>query len=135
MQVAIIDTNTEDLERLEDIIKQIDSDVKCLSFVFADQAMRVIANELIQVPNYIFINVNLPRLTGPECLRKLKQVPRLKSSKIIMFAEVMPQAVGQAFIKRGAFDFFQKPLDDSIYSSKVKDIFEGVSEQPVGSYA
>ena len=52
-----------------------------------------------------------------------------------MFAEVMPQAVGQAFLKRGAFDFFQKPVDDSIYTSKVKDIFDGVSEPAVHSYA
>lgn len=128
MQIAIIDTNLDDLEILESIIKEIDSDVNCISFVFADEAIRILGTELNTVPNYIFVNADLPRVNGSDCLRMLKQIPKLSACKIIMFAQVMPKAVGNAFISLGAFDFFQKPIVKSSYKAKIKKIFDKIPE-------
>lgn len=123
-RVIIIDNDIAVLEILEHAIKKIAPDVCCLSFVFADEAIRVVKTELITIPDYIFINVDVSRVTAPECLRVLTRIPKLSECKIIMFAQVMPNAVGKAFIALGAFDFFQKPVVKSSYKTKIKMIFD-----------
>ncbi len=45
-----------------------------------------------------------------------------------MFAQVMPNAVGEAFIALGAFDFFQKPVVRSSYKTMIKMIFDKTPE-------
>lgn len=126
--VFIISNNKAELEVLEAAIKGAYLDVCCLSFIFPDEALRIIGSELNTVPNYIFIDVDLSRVTGPDCLRILKRMPKLSSCKIVMFAEVMPQAVGNAFIKLGAFDFFQKPVAGSSYKITIENIIEKIPE-------
>lgn len=126
--VFIISNDIADLEILEEAIKAADSNVCCLSFIFADEALRIIGSELNTFPHYIFIDVDLSRVTGADCLRTLKGIPKLSSCKIIMFAEVMPTAVGNTFIEQGAFDFFQKPVDRSSYRIKIENIFDKMAE-------
>jgi len=126
--VFIISNNKAELEVLEESIKEVYPDVCCLSFIFADEALRIIGSELNTVPSYIFIDADLSRVTGPDCLRILKRIPKLISCKIVMFGAVMPQAVGNSFIKLGAFDFFQKPVAGSSYKITIESIIEKIAE-------
>lgn len=123
-RIVIIDNDTEDLETLEGNIKQIDPSAVCLSFVFSDEALRALSEEFIHVPDYIFIDVNMSRISGPDCLAYLTQVPRLSAVKIVMFSGVMPPAVGEAFVKLGAAAYFQKPLLDADYRRRLQNIFK-----------
>jgi DNA-binding NtrC family response regulator len=132
-RVVIIDNDTDDLEMLETAILQVSPAATCLSFVFADEAIRVIGEELNSVPDFIFIDVNMSRVSGPDCLRMLKEIHKLKDCKIIMFSGVMPAVVGESFINAGAFTFFQKPLHESAYREKIMDIFSRSSHESVHS--
>ena len=120
--VVIIDNDPEDLERLESVIEQVDPQATCLSFVFADEAVRLLRDE-ISPPEFIFIDVNMRRLTGPECLKILSEDEKLKACKIVMFSVVMPPLVGESFIQRGAFAYYQKPISESLYLNIVGNIF------------
>jgi CheY-like chemotaxis protein len=121
---VLIDNDVEDLAMLEGAMRETSPNLTCISCIFPDEAIHLINHFLTVAPDYIFIDVNMSRMTGPECLTSLKMIESLSDCKIIMFSGVMPPAVGEAFKKLGASDYFQKPILGSQYRTALSKIFD-----------
>ena len=52
--VVIIDDDSDDLEIMKEALSHVDSSLLCISFVYPDEAIRLLARELILLPDYIF---------------------------------------------------------------------------------
>ena len=96
----LIDDDRDDLEFLEEAIRQVDHSVKCISYLFCDDALRKIFNDSSSVPNYIFIDMNMPRLNGNQCLKELRSDPKLKNVPITMLSTSMPASDGRSLSKK-----------------------------------
>ena len=118
----LIDDDRDDLELLEEAIRQVDHSVKCISYLFCDDALRKIFNELSSVPNYIFIDINMPRLNGNECLKELRSDPKLKNVPITMLSTSMPAPVAEVLKENGASFTFEKPKNFEDYEQILKVI-------------
>ena len=116
----LIDDDPDDLGFLEEAIKLIDGSVKCISYLFCDDAVDKIVNDLSPVPHYIFIDMNMPRLTGDQCLKELRKDPKLKNVLIAVLSTSMPSTVAEPLRENGANFTFQKPnkFDDYKYILK-----------------
>ena len=120
--VVLIDDDAEDLETLTSVIREIDPKTFCICFVHADEALQVVGDELKRKPDFIFIDVNMRRKTGAECLAELRQRSEFNSCQIIMFSIVMPATVVDSFKMMGASHAFQKPLVRQAYREILDDI-------------
>lgn len=118
----LIDDDRDDLELLEEAIKQVDDSVKCISYLFCDDAVRKIINDHSLVPNYIFIDMNMPRLNGNQCLRQLRGDPKLKNVPITMLSTSMPAPVAEVLKENGASFTFEKPINFEDYEPILKRI-------------
>jgi CheY-like chemotaxis protein len=107
--VILIDDDQDDLDLMRETIKEMDRSILCISFIYPEEALRVVTDELIFAPNYIFIDINMPVITGDKLLREFRKVLSLNSSVITMFSTSMPQPVSQALIDSGASYTFEKP--------------------------
>jgi CheY-like chemotaxis protein len=126
MKTAIlIDDDRDDLEILEEAIKQVDNSVRCISYLFCDDAINKILANSFGVPNYIFIDMNMPRLNGNECLKELRREPKLKNVPIAMLSTSMPSPVAKTLRENGATFAFQKPVTFEDYEDILKPIFTG----------
>ncbi len=125
--IVLIDNNLEDLRLLERSIRTFDRDAFCISFIFADEAIYTITQYLRQTPDVIFLNANTKRITGPECLARLRQLDALSHCRIIMFSGMMPAAVGESFLKLGASYYFQTPAGASQYQATIGEVFRNLS--------
>lgn len=125
--VVLIDNDAEDLALLESAVRETAPDAQCISCVFPDEAVHLISHFLRVAPDYVFIDVNMSRMTGPECLLALRTLEGLSNCNFVMFSGVMPPAVGEAFKKLGASDYFQKPVLSSQYKNALANIFSKYS--------
>ena len=123
---VLIEDDLEDLESLESALKTVDPTIFCICCIHSDEAVRVISEELKTLPQYIFIDVNMSRKTGAECLACLRGRNELNACKVIMFSVVMPQTVGDSFMSLGADFAFQKPSSAFGYNDIVRDIMRHV---------
>lgn len=119
---VLIDNDPESLEWLEGVVKATVPEARCYSFIFSDEALDILSGEPAMIPDYIFIEVHLNRVSGRECLARIRTIPKLNASKVIMMSSVMPAAVGEAFKKTGASDYFQKPLLQSDFRHLIETI-------------
>lgn len=81
--VVIIDDDSDDLDIMRETLNQIDPTFVCISFIFPDEAIRVLKNNLIFKPDYIFVDINMPKITGIECLTELRAIDDLLETPII----------------------------------------------------
>jgi CheY-like chemotaxis protein len=123
--VVIIDDDSDDLDIMKEALSQVDSSLLCISFVYPDEAIRLLSKELILLPDFIFIDINIPRISGDECLRHLRSIKEFDSIPIIMYSTSMPAVVAQTLQLKGANFTFQKPFEFRGYVSVLERIIYG----------
>ena len=119
----LIDDDRDDLEFLQEAIKEVDKSLVCIPYVYCDEAIRDIATESKFIPNYIFIDINMPKISGDECLRLLRKNPNFDKVTITMFSTSMPNNVSQVLKTSGADFTFEKPHRLEAYHTILKRIF------------
>jgi CheY-like chemotaxis protein len=121
--IVVIDDDQDDLEVMRESISMIDPSLLCLGFISGDEVIRKIANRHILLPDYIFIDINMPGKTGPECLRDLRKLRELDNTTIIIYSTTLPETVSKQLLKAGANFTFQKPTSVREYSKTLEHIF------------
>jgi len=118
----LIDDDGDDLEFLAEAIKSVDNSVKCITYLYCDEALNLISTDTSNLPNYIFIDINMPRLDGQECLRQLRKNPNLDGVTITMLSTSMTPVVAKNLKEDGADFTFQKPNKFAEYQYILENI-------------
>ena len=74
-----------------------------------EQLMQLLTNEINELPHILFLDLNMPRKNGFECLSEIKQNSKLKDLPVIIFSTSFEQEVVNLLYKSGAQYFIRKP--------------------------
>ena len=85
MTILNVDDDEEDIEIFCDAVNEIDSSIICLIANSADEALKILNSE-IELPEYIFLDINMPKVDGNACLKEIKKDRRLKRIPVIMYS-------------------------------------------------
>ena len=77
-----------------------------------------------KLPDMLFLDLNMPRKSGFECLAEIKQVDKLKHFPVVIFSTSLDMEVVDSLYEKGAAHYVQKPGD---FSALKKVIFEAVT--------
>lgn len=73
--------------------------------------MDYLAENTDQLPDVVFLDINMPRKSGAECLEEIKQHKKLKDLPVVMFStSYETNAIDKCF-KNGAHIYVRKPND------------------------
>jgi CheY-like chemotaxis protein len=121
----LIDDDPDDLAILKEVISSIDPTVVCISFIYPDEAVRVLlSKELVIIPDMIFIDINMPGITGDKCLKALRKDRMFDKVFIAMYSTSMPDTVSEALKQLGANYTFEKPVRMAKYNEIITFILE-----------
>ncbi len=124
----IIDDDLDDQEIFLMCLKKVNREVSCLTMADGVEAVAALTSNEHYIPDYIFIDVNMPKMNGIECLRILKNMPRLQYSKFFMYSTTSEGSALSESKKLGADDFIVKPARTAELKEKLSTIFRLVSE-------
>lgn len=83
----LIDDDMDDRQIFQLALNAIDNSIELIAAQNGTQALEKInANDFL--PDYIFLDMNMPYMSGKECLIKLREVERLKNVPIIIYSTV-----------------------------------------------
>lgn len=123
--VILIDDNPDDLDIIKQTISSVDSSLVCISFIYPDEALHVLlSQELVVVPDLIFIDINMPGITGDKCLKALRSSRLFDDVFIAMYSTSMPETVSDALKQLGANTTFEKPVRMAKYTEIIEKILE-----------
>src|SRR5690606_25303319 len=78
------------------------------------ELMRLLKNGLPNLPDMLFLDLNMPRKTGYECLAEIRQHKDLKLLPIIVISTSFEHDVVNLLYKNGADFYIRKPGDFTV---------------------
>ena len=76
-----------------------------------EQLMLHLTNEANTLPDVLFLDINMPRKNGMECLSEIKRDSRLKNIPVIIFSTSMAKETVTRVFDSGATVYIHKPGD------------------------
>lgn len=120
MVVLNIDDDREDLEFFFKAIKTINPLAKCLLATNATEALHILRDTLC--PDFIFLDIRMPRLDGKAVLQELRKNKRLRYVPVIMYSTSIEHRNLSEYRDLGANDFLCKPNDFNSLCESLKNI-------------
>jgi CheY-like chemotaxis protein len=122
MMIFYADDDVDDREILFDVVHQIDPSIRC---EFANNGREAIdfLTTSHQMPDYIFLDINMPLMNGKACLMELKSHDTLKTIPVIMYSTTILQEEIRDFYALGAMCVIQKPNDIVQLYSTISELF------------
>ena len=117
LSVAVIDDDQDDLDIMEQVIKGLDTEIKCCLYMYPQEAVNELVNKAeVQLPSFIFIDINMPGLSGDKCLQIFRGNSAFDDVQVIMYSTSMPGKTAQQLRAAGANFVFEKPVRIKDYS-------------------
>ena len=76
-----------------------------------EEALFLLNNGLLELPDYIFLDLNMPVMNGLKCLAEIKKTTLLKNIPVVIYSTASRKEYQEESIKLGAINFFIKPAD------------------------
>ena len=118
MIVLNVDDDQEDREFFCDALREIDPTVTCLVADSGIEALNVLKEQTI-LPDYIFLDINMPMMDGKQCLKALKSIAEFEEIPVIMYSTSTDTDEIRQCYSLGAMDFLIKPHS---YEKLVNDL-------------
>jgi CheY-like chemotaxis protein len=105
--ILLVDDDPEDQEIFEEVINEITESTNCICVDTAEDALRTLTNTP-QKPDFIFLDLNLPLMTGFECLNLIKEHHDLRNIPVIIYSTSSRESDKQKAKELGAIDYLSK---------------------------
>ena len=107
MHILYIDDDPEDREIFKEAIATIDSGYVCNLANDGKQGFQAL-EEMVVMPDVIFVDINMPVMTGKQFLGAIKEIPRLRSIPVVMYSTTSHKNERQQLIDMGAYHVLAK---------------------------
>ena len=107
-KIFLAEDDIDEIESLTDIILEISPDIKISVSKNGNELMSLLENEK-QLPEFIFLDLNMPIKTGFACLKEIRSCEKWKAIKIVILSTSSNQEQINELYKMGADLYLQKP--------------------------
>jgi CheY-like chemotaxis protein len=119
----LIEDDVDDQEIFCKALKDASKDAVCMIAKDGIEGLEMLKSDLSFVPNFIFIDVNMPKMNGMECLERVKKLPHLSGTSVVMYSTTSEQKILLRSKALGAFDFIIKPSSIPLLSERLDQVF------------
>jgi CheY-like chemotaxis protein len=107
--VLIVDDDIDDREFFCEALHEIYQSIECVCAKNGQEALDLLIQPKIALPDYIFLDLNMPRLDGMQCLTELKKTKKTSHIPVIIFSTTRQNEEAEQAQKLGAVLFLTKP--------------------------
>lgn len=108
-QCFFIDDDEDDRDFFCTAMTEIDASIECLFAKNGVDAIDQLTQNAAMIPNYIFIDMNMPMMDGKQCLETIKGIERLKEIPVYIYSTSGSPKIIDEILASGAKDFLIKP--------------------------
>lgn len=117
MTILLVDDDIDELILFNDAIQEIDEKITFMTSTNGERCLEMLQNI---TPDFIFLDINMPKMSGKDCLTILKATDDLKHIPVIMYSTTVSPADAE-FFKQLGIPFKRKPTKFEDLVSFVKE--------------
>ncbi len=133
-RIFLADDDEDDCMLFEDALREICDQTNLSTAHDGEQLMKLLLSNTAVLPNAIFLDLNMPRKNGFECLEEIRAHQDLKDIPVVIFSTTAQQQSVDKAYERGANFYIQKPGTFAQLKAIIKKIlsinWKETSEQP-----
>ena len=123
--VLLIDDDQDDSELFKEAIEELQPDISFHHIEDGKQAIQELINHRTLMPDLIFLDINLPRISGWECLKQFKEEQHLQTIPVIIYSTSSQLKEKETANQLGAAGFITKPDDYQVLKKMLQKILTG----------
>lgn len=114
--ILIVDDDVDDMQLFIESAMEVGENIHCVGAYDGQQALQHLNDEKNTLPDYIFLDLNMPRINGKKCLEQIKKTERLSHIPVIIYTTARELEAARELRRLGAVHFISKPfLPDEIF--------------------
>ena len=121
--ILLADDDKDDSLFFKEALDELQLDARLTTVHDGEQLMLLLAETAGDLPDVLFLDLNMPRKNGFECLREIKQNPLLKALPVIIISTSFEQEIVDRLHAFGARHYICKPSE---YSQIKKVIYQSL---------
>jgi CheY-like chemotaxis protein len=110
MTILLIDDDDDDRKLFFESIAEYDDTIKYVPAADAREALLYLNDVAHALPDFIFLDLRMPGLSGEQCLIEIKKDPRLTSIPVIIYTTSRDEKESARLKGLGAAHFMSKPV-------------------------
>ena len=118
-QIILADDDLDDCMFFEEALNEFPISIHLSIIHNGEKLMQHLLNNSEQLPDLLFLDLNMPRKNGFECLAEIKQNEKLKHLPVIIISTSMVKDVVNLLYKNGAQYFIRKPGEFSQFKKVI----------------
>ena len=117
LHILLADDDTDDRFFFNKALKEIPIATHLTTVHDGEELMNYLSENTENLPDILFLDLNMPRKTGFECLSEIKENKMLKELPVVMFSTSYPKDMNyerdiiNTLLNIGAYDYIRKPGD------------------------
>ena len=111
LNILLADDDIDDCVFFKNALSELNFNTHLTAVNDGEELMQYLINEKNTLPNILFLDLNMPRKTGFECLSEIKQNKKLKNLPVVIFSTSKSQEKIKILFKKGATIYVSKPGD------------------------
>ncbi|MEO6252052.1 MAG: response regulator [Ferruginibacter sp.] len=109
LNILLADDDTDDCQFFKEAITEFIPATNFTVVNDGEQLMHLLINETGKLPDVLFLDLNMPRKDGFECLKEIKQNKRLKDLPVVILSTSSEYTHINNLFKNGADVYICKP--------------------------
>lgn len=118
-EILLIDDDEDELEIFCQALNSFDKNIQCHLARNLDEALKFLDSTS---PAYVFIDFNMPKQNGIDCLIELKKIKKLKDSRFILYSNHLDNDLTRQAMEFGAYSCVKKPNMINLLARRLKEI-------------
>lgn len=120
--ILIVDDDEDDRDILSSAIHDIDPHIRCLVASNGEEALLGLRLNHFPKPDLIFLDLNMPRISGIQLLKELKKDRMLQDIPVVVYSTSKMQDDKFECINLGAVHFITKPTSYKELQRMISDV-------------
>ena len=109
LTIFLADDDPDDRALFIEALREVDSDIKCFTASDGQQALLFLQDPANEPPDYIFMDLRMPRMSGKKCVIEIRADNRLKDIPVIVYTTSDDVEDAKSLANTGATHFITKP--------------------------
>jgi CheY-like chemotaxis protein len=131
--IFLVDDDEDDKSLFIESANQVADDIAVVTASDGQEALRLLKDEQNPLPDYIFLDLRMPRISGKQCLEEIRKDKRLRHIPVFIYTTSREVKDSIELKKHGAVHFISKSADPSelyyILSSVLNEKWEQIEYQ------
>ena len=137
INILLADDDKDDCFLFREALSELPVDTSLETVYDGEQLMSYLSERADRLPHVLFLDLNMPRKNGFECLSEIKHNEKLKHLPVVMFSTSYPRDMHyendlmKLLYKIGARDYIRKPENFNLLKEVIYDILLKIeADQP-----